>query len=37
MSGFQVVVAVFAINAGVLGVVFFAVYLLNKGVSQSGQ
>jgi hypothetical protein len=37
MNGFQVVVAVFAINAGVLGAVFFAVYLLNRSVSKAGQ
>jgi hypothetical protein len=37
MGGFQVVLAVLAINVSVLGVAFFALYLLNKGVSQSGQ
>ena len=37
MGGFQVVLAVIAINAGVLGAAFFALYLLNKSVSQSGQ
>ena len=37
MDGFQVVVAVFAINACVLGAAFVALYLLNKSVSQSGQ
>jgi hypothetical protein len=37
MNGFQVVVAVFAINASVLGAVVLALYLLNRSVSQSGQ
>jgi hypothetical protein len=37
MGGFQVVLAVIVINAGVLGAAFLALYLLNKSVSQSGQ
>jgi hypothetical protein len=37
MGGFQVIVAVMAINACMLGAAFFAIYLLNKSVSQSGQ
>jgi hypothetical protein len=35
MGGFQVVVAVF--TTCMLGAVFFALYLLNKSVSQSGR
>jgi hypothetical protein len=37
MAGFQVVLAVLVINACVLVAAFFALYLLNKSVSQSGQ
>jgi hypothetical protein len=37
MGGFQVIVAVVAINACVLAAAFFAIYLLNKSVSRSGQ
>jgi hypothetical protein len=37
MTEFQVVVAVLAVNAGVLAVAFFALYVLNKSVSKSGQ
>jgi hypothetical protein len=37
MGGFQVIVAVIVINACMLGAAFFAIYLLNKSVSQSGQ
>jgi hypothetical protein len=37
MGGFQVVLAVLATSACVLVAAFFAAYLLNKSVSQSGQ
>jgi hypothetical protein len=37
MAGFQVVVAVVAINACVLAAAFVAIYVLNKSVSRSGQ
>jgi hypothetical protein len=36
MTEFQVVLAVVVLNAGVLGLAFFALYLLNKSVSKSG-
>jgi hypothetical protein len=34
---FQMVLAVIAVNACVLGVAFFALYQLNKAVSPSGR
>jgi hypothetical protein len=34
---FQMVLAVIAVNASVLGVVLFALYQLNKAVSPSGR
>jgi hypothetical protein len=37
MGGFQVVLAVLAINVLVLGAAFLALYLMNKSVSQSGR
>jgi hypothetical protein len=37
MTEFQVVLAVLAVNAGVLVVAFFALYVLNKSVGKSGQ
>jgi hypothetical protein len=37
MSEFQIVLVVLAINAGVLGIAFFAAYLFNKAVSPSGR
>jgi hypothetical protein len=37
MGGFQVVLAVLAVNACVLAAAFFALYLLNNSVSKSGQ
>ncbi len=37
MGGFPVIVAVFAVNAGVLVIALVALYFLNKSVSQSGR
>ena len=37
MNGFQMLVVVVAVNAGVLGVAFLALYQFNKAVSQSGR
>jgi hypothetical protein len=37
MGGFQLFVAVVALNALVLGAAVFALYLFNKSVSKSGQ
>jgi hypothetical protein len=37
MNGFQILAAVIAVNACVLGVAFFALYQLNKAVSQGGR
>jgi hypothetical protein len=37
MNGFQMLLTVVAVNACVLGVVFFALYQFNKAVSQSGR
>jgi len=37
MNGLQIVLMVIAVNAVVLGVVFFASYQFNKAVSQSGR
>jgi uncharacterized protein YneF (UPF0154 family) len=37
MNGLQIILMVVAVNAGVLGVAFFAVYQFNKAVSQSGR
>ncbi len=37
MSEFLAIVAVTAVSAGVLGVAFFALYLLNKAVGGSGR
>jgi len=37
MSTFQMLLAVIAVNACVLGAAFFALYLFNKAVSQSGR
>jgi hypothetical protein len=37
MNGLQVLLMVIAVNAGVLGVAFLALYQFNKAVSQSGR
>jgi hypothetical protein len=37
MSEFQIVLAVIAVNACVLGIAFVAAYSFNKAVSQSGR
>jgi hypothetical protein len=37
MGVFQVILAVIALNACVLGIAFFAVYEFNKAVNQSGR
>ena len=37
MGGFQLLLAVVALNACVLGAAVLALYLLNKSVSKSGQ
>jgi hypothetical protein len=37
MSGFQILLVVIAVNAGVLGVAFLALYQLNKAVSRCGR
>lgn len=37
MAEFQIVLAVVAVNACVLGIVLFAAYRMNKSVKQSGR
>jgi hypothetical protein len=37
MDGFQMLLAIVAVNGCVLGVAFLAVYWLNKAVSRSGR
>jgi hypothetical protein len=37
MSGVQILLAVIAVNACVLGVAFLALYQLNKAVSRCGR
>ena len=37
MNGFQVLLMVVVVNAGVLGIALFAIYEFNKAVSQSGR
>jgi len=37
MNGFQILLAAIAVNAGVLGIAFLALYQLNKAVSPCGR
>jgi hypothetical protein len=37
MAEFQIALVVVAVNAGVLGIVFFAAYRINKSVKQLGR
>jgi len=37
LSGSQILVAVVAVNAGVLGIAFFALLLFNRAARPSGQ
>jgi len=37
LSGSQILLTVLAVNASVLGITFFALWLLNKAVRPSGQ
>jgi hypothetical protein len=37
MAEFEIVLMVLAVNAGVLGIVFFAAYLINRAARPSGR
>jgi hypothetical protein len=37
MAEFQIVLMVLAINAGILGIVFLAAYLINRAARPSGR